>query len=121
MSILSKTWLRSWFMHPNIDFKYLYNGRNLELEIVDTIMDRYRDGKIPIDKFELSYSDFSLISQLIDKWLDIALQNGIKSVSIKSREQNERVKIQAPTLEHLTYDEPYFWISIPEGLEDSKL
>ncbi|XP_049391439.1 putative F-box protein At3g58860 [Solanum stenotomum] len=78
MSILSKTWLRSWFMHPNIDFKYLYNGRNLELEIVDTIMDRYRDGKIPIDKFELSYSDFSLISQHIDKWLDIALQNGIK-------------------------------------------
>ncbi|KAK4721998.1 hypothetical protein R3W88_012231 [Solanum pinnatisectum] len=160
MSLLSKTWLRSWFMHPNIDFKYLYNGRNLELEIVDTIMDRYRDGKIPIDKFELSYSDFSLISQPIDKWLDIALQNGvndvtncnslrnlslthvkldenmlqtllnccpsivrfifdycwgfkkiellnlqkIKSVSIKAREQNELVKIQAPTLEHLTYD-----------------
>ncbi|XP_049391438.1 putative FBD-associated F-box protein At1g61330 [Solanum stenotomum] len=32
----------------------------------------------------------------------------IKSVSIKSREQNELVKIQAPTLEHLTYD-GYLW------------
>ncbi|WMV26217.1 hypothetical protein MTR67_019602 [Solanum verrucosum] len=76
MSILSKTSLRSWFMHPNIDFKYLYRGGNLK--IVDTIMDRYRDRKICIDKFELSYSYFFLISQPIEKWLDIALQNGVK-------------------------------------------
>ncbi|WMV26230.1 hypothetical protein MTR67_019615 [Solanum verrucosum] len=202
MSILSKTWLRSWFTHPNIEFKYPYSGRNLEL--VDTIMKRYRDEKIPMDKFELSYSFYPQVSQPIDKWLDIVLQNGvkylffevhnfslpiftilaaksltelvvdwctlmpisfssdvtncnslrklslthvkldenmlqtllnccplivsfifhycwgfkkieltlnlqkIKSVSIKSREQNELVKIQAPTLEHLTYDS-YLW------------
>uniref|UniRef100_M1AYW9 F-box family protein n=1 Tax=Solanum tuberosum TaxID=4113 RepID=M1AYW9_SOLTU len=196
MSILSKTWLRSWFTHPNIEFKYPYRGN---FELVDTIMNRYRDEKIPIDKFELSYSYYPQVSPPIDKWLYIALQNGvkyiffkipdsslsiltiltaksltelvvecctlmpilfsngvtncnslrklsltrvkldenmlqtllnccplivsfifdycwgfkkiellnlqkIKSVSIKSREQNKLVKIQAPTLEHLTYD-----------------
>ncbi|WMV26216.1 hypothetical protein MTR67_019601 [Solanum verrucosum] len=81
MSILSKTWLRSWFTHPNIEFTYPYSGRNLEL--MDTIMNRYRDEKIPIDKFELSYSFYSQGSQPIDKWFYIALQNGVKYVFFK--------------------------------------
>ncbi|KAH0693544.1 hypothetical protein KY285_020641 [Solanum tuberosum] len=81
MSILSKTWLRSWFTHPNIEFTYPYSGRNLEL--MDTIMNRYRDEKIPIDKFELSYSFYSQVSQPIDKWFYIALQNGVKYVFFK--------------------------------------
>ncbi|KAG5611655.1 hypothetical protein H5410_022936 [Solanum commersonii] len=80
MSILSKIWLRSLFTHPNIDFKYPFGGgRNSEL--VDTIMDRYRDRKIPIDKFELSYYNFSY--HIIVKWLDIAVTNGAKYVFFK--------------------------------------
>ncbi|KAH0679677.1 hypothetical protein KY284_020762 [Solanum tuberosum] len=80
MSILSKIWLRSWFTHPNIDFKYPFGGgRNSEL--VDTIMDRYRDRKIPIDKFELSYYNFSY--HIIVKWLDIAVTNGAKYLFFK--------------------------------------
>ncbi|KAH0683133.1 hypothetical protein KY290_021722 [Solanum tuberosum] len=75
MSILSKTWLRSWLIHPNIEFKY--PGGN---SVVDTIMNRYRDGKIPIDKFELSYSYNSEVPQPIDKWLFIALENDVKSI-----------------------------------------
>ncbi|KAK4721997.1 hypothetical protein R3W88_012230 [Solanum pinnatisectum] len=47
MSILSKTWLRSRFTHPNIEFTYPYSRRNLEL--MDTIMNRYTEEKIPID------------------------------------------------------------------------
>ncbi|KAG5611648.1 hypothetical protein H5410_022929 [Solanum commersonii] len=70
MSILSKTWLRSWLIHPNIEFKY--PGGN---SVVDTIMNRYRDEKIPIDKFELSYSYNPEVPQPIDKWLFIALEN----------------------------------------------
>lgn len=71
LNILSKTWLRSWFTHPNIEFKYPSSG-------MDTIMNRYRDEKIPIDKFELSYSFYSQVAQPIDKWLYIALENGVK-------------------------------------------
>uniref|UniRef100_A0A3Q7I6A7 Uncharacterized protein n=1 Tax=Solanum lycopersicum TaxID=4081 RepID=A0A3Q7I6A7_SOLLC len=80
LSILSKTWLRAWLTHPNLDVIVDYNGNNLD--IVDNIMKRYRDRIIPIEKFELSYFDSS--SQgfpLIDKWFDIALQNGVKDIA----------------------------------------
>ncbi|KAM3325212.1 hypothetical protein P3S67_000336 [Capsicum chacoense] len=79
MSILSKTWLNAWLTHPNLEFKV---GNNIK--IVDTIMERYRDGKIPIEKFELldcEGSTHGLTS--IDKWIDIALQNGAKDLVIK--------------------------------------
>lgn len=42
-------------------------------------MERYRDKKIPIEKLDLSYSIRSNeFFPLFDKWLDIALQNGVK-------------------------------------------
>ncbi|KAK4732758.1 hypothetical protein R3W88_025746 [Solanum pinnatisectum] len=42
-------------------------------------MERYRDGKIPKEKFELSKSFVnSEVGRLIDKWFHIALQNGVK-------------------------------------------
>ncbi|KAG5587528.1 hypothetical protein H5410_047962 [Solanum commersonii] len=80
LSILSKTWLQAWLTHPNLDVIVDYYGNNLD--IVDNIMKRYRDGIIPIEKFELSYFDST--SQgfpLIDKWFDIALQNGVKDLA----------------------------------------
>lgn len=80
LSILSKTWLQAWLAHPNLDITVDYYGNNVES--VDNIMKRYRDRGIPIDKFELSYFDSS--SQgfpLIDKWFDIALENGVKDVA----------------------------------------
>ncbi|WMV26215.1 hypothetical protein MTR67_019600 [Solanum verrucosum] len=43
-------------------------------------MNRYRDEKIPIDKFELSYSYNPEVPQPIDKWLFIALENDVKSI-----------------------------------------
>ncbi|PHT71876.1 hypothetical protein T459_22661 [Capsicum annuum] len=82
MSILSKTWLKSWLTHPNLEF----NVPNLKgnIKIVDTIMERYRDGKIPIEKFELLDCEGSTHGlTLIDKWIDIALQNGAKDLVIK--------------------------------------
>ncbi|WMV47468.1 hypothetical protein MTR67_040853 [Solanum verrucosum] len=80
LSILSKTWLQAWLTHPNLNVTVDYHGNNLD--IVDNIMKRYRDGIIPIEKFELSH--FNSSSQgfpLIDKWFDIALQNGVKDLA----------------------------------------
>lgn len=58
-----------------------------DMKTVDTIMERYRDAKIPIEKFELSEDDDCLFSEdlafpLIVKWLDIALTNGGKDLSL---------------------------------------
>ncbi|KAG5587527.1 hypothetical protein H5410_047961 [Solanum commersonii] len=102
------------------------------MEKVDSIIERYRDEKTPIEKFELSDTSFSEeIFPLFDKWLHIALQSGvkdiifrvprlilerchglekiellnlqrIKSVTIKTS-TNQHIKIEAPTLEHLYY------------------
>ncbi|KAM3356904.1 hypothetical protein P3S68_023618 [Capsicum galapagoense] len=53
------------------------------MKTVDTIMERYRDGKIPIVKFEIAYSGSSRkVFSLIDKWIDIALQNGVKYLDV---------------------------------------
>ncbi|KAM3356903.1 F-box/LRR-repeat protein 25-like [Capsicum galapagoense] len=47
-------------------------------------MERYKDRKIPIGKFELSnYYANSQVFPLIDEWLDIALQNGVKDLVVK--------------------------------------
>ncbi|KAG5588585.1 hypothetical protein H5410_049019, partial [Solanum commersonii] len=80
ITIISKTWLQAWLTLPDLKFTTYYLNRNTN--IVDNIMERYRDGKIPIQKFELSYfvhytSDFF---HLIDKWLDIAFQNGVENL-----------------------------------------
>ncbi|XP_049406413.1 putative F-box/LRR-repeat protein At3g44810 [Solanum stenotomum] len=73
MRILSKTWLLAWLDLPNLEF----SGKSIA--IVDNIMERYRDGNIPIDKFEFDNSKKpDRISALIDKWLGIALQNGVR-------------------------------------------
>ncbi|XP_060181966.1 F-box/FBD/LRR-repeat protein At2g26030-like [Lycium barbarum] len=75
MSILSKTWLQAWLTLPHLEFTFDYlKGK---MKKVDNIMERYRDEKIPIEKFELSYSS---VIPLINKWIDIALQNGVKDL-----------------------------------------
>ncbi|MCD7452646.1 hypothetical protein HAX54_017706 [Datura stramonium] len=81
MSILSKTWLQAWLTHPNLEFEFGVPY----MKIVDAIMERYRDKKIPIEKFELSDSSSSSSRgfPLIDKWIDIALQNGVKDLVFK--------------------------------------
>ncbi|PHU06581.1 hypothetical protein BC332_23070 [Capsicum chinense] len=132
MSILSKTWLKSWLTHPNLEF----NVPNLKgnIKIVDTIMERYRDGKIPIEKFELLDCEGSthakslreLVLESCNTLMPISLSSGfgvsscnslrklslnkiellnlqnIKSVSISTR-RNLYVKVRALTLEHLSY------------------
>ncbi|KAK4732754.1 hypothetical protein R3W88_025742 [Solanum pinnatisectum] len=79
MSILSKTWLHAWSTLSTLKFTFDYHKGNMRM--VDDIMERYKDGKIPIEKFELSNSFFnSEVRHLIDKCLDIALQNGVKDL-----------------------------------------
>ncbi|XP_059310031.1 putative F-box/LRR-repeat protein At4g00320 [Lycium ferocissimum] len=78
-SILSKTWLQAWLSLPDLKFAAAYFKGNTK--VVDNIMERYRVRKIPIEKFELSYSGFSF--PLIYKWLYSALQNGIKEVVVR--------------------------------------
>uniref|UniRef100_M1CJ57 F-box family protein n=1 Tax=Solanum tuberosum TaxID=4113 RepID=M1CJ57_SOLTU len=55
----------------------------IDTDIVEKIMKRYMDGKIPIDKFEL-FIDITTptgyLFFLIDRWLDIALQNGVRDL-----------------------------------------
>ncbi|KAM3356898.1 hypothetical protein P3S68_023612 [Capsicum galapagoense] len=61
--------------------KLIDDYRNGNMKIVDDIMERYRDGKIPIEKFHISDSIFHTEDfHLIGKWLDIALQNGVKDL-----------------------------------------
>ncbi|XP_049407611.1 putative F-box protein At1g49610 [Solanum stenotomum] len=90
MRILSKTWLQAWSTLPNLDFTTnRWEGNTMVdySQLVDTIMERYRKGKIPIERFELlenindSHKDFYF--PLIDKWLDIALQNGVKDLFLQ--------------------------------------
>ncbi|XP_049343985.1 putative F-box protein At1g49610 [Solanum verrucosum] len=90
MSILSKTWLQAWSTLPNLDFTVDFSKGN-DMKIVDDIMERYRDGKIPIEKFELSddrlffeNSHEVLLVPMIDKWLGIVLTNGVKDLNISS-------------------------------------
>uniref|UniRef100_M1A6A3 F-box family protein n=1 Tax=Solanum tuberosum TaxID=4113 RepID=M1A6A3_SOLTU len=74
--ILSKTWLLAWLDHPNLEFT-VSSGKTIT--IVDHVMERYKNGNIPIDKFELHNSTKSdHIFPLIDRWLGIALQNGVR-------------------------------------------
>ncbi|XP_009800644.1 F-box/LRR-repeat protein At3g03360-like [Nicotiana tabacum] len=82
MSILSKTWLQGWMTHQNLELK----AQNFNvMKILDKIMERYRDSKIHIEKFEFlkafSISGFVELFPLIDKWLDIALHNGVKDLA----------------------------------------
>ncbi|XP_025888781.2 FBD-associated F-box protein At5g38590-like [Solanum lycopersicum] len=89
MSILSKTWLQAWSNLPNLDFTIDYLKDN-DMKIVDDIMRRYWDGKIPIQKFELSVETFIenshevLLVPMIDKWLGVVLRNGVKHLTISS-------------------------------------
>ncbi|WMV47119.1 hypothetical protein MTR67_040504 [Solanum verrucosum] len=83
MSILSKTWLQAWSTLPNLEFFVnCWRGWEAHINIVDTTMERYVKRKIPIQKFELSeiFADSPQLFPLIDKWLLIALQNGVKQL-----------------------------------------
>ncbi|KAK4731887.1 hypothetical protein R3W88_024875 [Solanum pinnatisectum] len=83
MSILSKSWLQAWSTLPNLEFFVnCWQGWVAHINIVDTIMERYGKGKIPIEKFELSvfFADSTQLFPLIDKWLLVALQNGVKEL-----------------------------------------
>ncbi|KAM3199656.1 hypothetical protein P3L10_032016 [Capsicum annuum] len=79
MKILSIIWLQAWLALSNI----IYSVENyLKADtIMDAIMQRYRDSKIPIDKFEISNCCFNFeFSYRMDKWIDVALQNGVKGI-----------------------------------------
>ncbi|KAM3327052.1 hypothetical protein P3S67_002178 [Capsicum chacoense] len=85
MSILSKTWLEASLTLPNLKFTVDHSNGNMKI-VADNIMDRYRKGKIAIEKFELgttpsrdNYVSSRVLSH-IDKWLDIAIQNGVKDL-----------------------------------------
>ncbi|TMW92702.1 hypothetical protein EJD97_012670 [Solanum chilense] len=82
MSILSKTWLQEWSTLPNLEFTI--NCWEGNINTANTTMERYRKGKIPIQKFELveSFANSREDFPLIDKWLDIALENGVKHLSL---------------------------------------
>nr|XP_004247681.1 putative F-box/LRR-repeat protein At5g02700 [Solanum lycopersicum] len=81
MRILSKTWLQAWSTLPKLEFFVEYFE---ETQIVDAIMETYRENKIPIDKFGFSHSSKlnrrDQVFPLIDKWLDTALQNGVRDI-----------------------------------------
>ncbi|KAF3665632.1 putative F-box protein-like [Capsicum annuum] len=85
-SILSKTWLQAWSTLPNLKFTSDFYEVNMDL--VDNIMERYRDENIPIEKFELSKSYYSCPSRIVPlfyRWLDVALQNGVKYLVFRIR------------------------------------
>ncbi|XP_049406026.1 uncharacterized protein LOC125869597 [Solanum stenotomum] len=86
-SLLSKTWLQAWLTQPSLKFKVEYGKGNNNRKIVDKIMERYKEEKYPIDKFELditsSHYHHALAFPRIDNWLDIALQSGVKDVVCK--------------------------------------
>ncbi|XP_059317256.1 F-box protein At5g03100-like isoform X2 [Lycium ferocissimum] len=73
MSIISKTWLRAWLTHPNLEFR-IYDFKCIKT--IDEILERYREENIPIEK--LSFYVSGEVFPLIDKWFRIALQNGVK-------------------------------------------
>lgn len=81
MRILSKTWLQAWSTLPKLEFFVEYFE---ETQIVDAIMETYRENKIPFDKFGFSHSSKlnrrHQVFSLIDEWLDTALQNGIRDI-----------------------------------------
>ncbi|XP_004229313.1 putative F-box/LRR-repeat protein At5g02700 [Solanum lycopersicum] len=86
LSLVSKTWLHAWLAHPNLEFTLVSSehGHNIhDRNIVDQIMERYRQTKIPIENFHLSVTIFAhpFAFPQMDKWLDIALQNGVKYLS----------------------------------------
>ncbi|KAM3326876.1 hypothetical protein P3S67_002002 [Capsicum chacoense] len=80
MNILSEIWLQSWSTLYILRLKVDYPKDNMK--IVDDIMERYGKWKIPMETFELYYSVSSEVFLLIDKWLDIALQNGVKIIFV---------------------------------------
>ncbi|KAM3249384.1 hypothetical protein P3L10_011153 [Capsicum annuum] len=82
MNILSEIWLQSLSTLYILRLKVDYPKDNMK--IVDDIMERYGKWKIPMETFELYYSVSSEVFLLIDKWLDIALQNGVKIIVIGS-------------------------------------
>ncbi|KAM3356905.1 putative FBD-associated F-box protein [Capsicum galapagoense] len=85
-SILSKTWLQAWSTLPNLKFTADFYEVNMDL--VDNIMERYRDENIPIEKFELSKSYSSCSPRIVPmfyRWLDVALQNGVKYLVFRIR------------------------------------
>ncbi|XP_015087189.1 F-box/FBD/LRR-repeat protein At1g13570-like [Solanum pennellii] len=103
MTILSKTWQRAWLTHPNLLF-VVYSGTDeerrigkIDADIVDKIMKRYMDEKIPIDKFELSMEIVTpttgYLFSSIDKWLDIALQNGVRELVYRNLEYHSSFNI----------------------------
>lgn len=78
MRILSKTWLQAWSDLPNLEFG-VNSGKSIT--IVDEITKRYKDENIPIEKFHFhNFTKPDHIFPLIDRWLDIALQNGVRDV-----------------------------------------
>ncbi|KAK4732443.1 hypothetical protein R3W88_025431 [Solanum pinnatisectum] len=144
LSILSKTWLQACSTLPNLEFTIKYRNN---MKIVDNIMERYRDGKIPIEK-ELvlrgsnlknvslssgvvkcnSLRKLTLSDVVLDENMLQTLFNscpfivsfifdscyGLKKIELLNNLQkiksvliwkagNQLVKIQAPTLEHLSY------------------
>jgi len=63
----------AWSTLPNFEFSvHCCKGG---AKIANTTMERYRDGKISIEKFELLEfdGDSEKLFRMIDKWLDIAL------------------------------------------------
>ncbi|KAM3249534.1 hypothetical protein T459_07546 [Capsicum annuum] len=61
--------------------KFKIDGCRYQVKKIDQILKRYRETKIPIEKFDLlNYSDSGGVYPMIDKWLDIALKNGVKEV-----------------------------------------
>ncbi|XP_049389880.1 FBD-associated F-box protein At3g52670-like [Solanum stenotomum] len=88
LSLVSKTWLQAWLTHPSLEFTLLSSkhGYNIhDSKIVDQVMERYRQTKIPIENFQLSVTILSphrpFVFPQMDKWLGIALQNGVKDLS----------------------------------------
>ncbi|KAG5587565.1 hypothetical protein H5410_047999 [Solanum commersonii] len=63
----SKTWLQAWSTLPNLDFTVDFSKGN-DMKIVDDIMGRYRDGKIPIEKFELSMIKCFVLLKILMKF-----------------------------------------------------
>ncbi|KAF3620309.1 hypothetical protein FXO38_01383 [Capsicum annuum] len=84
MSMVSQKWYHAWLMHMSRPVLNFTIDSQEDIRKVDKIMDIYRDRKIRIKVFELHcypiYDDSPEFFVLIDKWLCIAVQNGVEGL-----------------------------------------
>nr|XP_027118215.1 uncharacterized protein LOC113735403 [Coffea arabica] len=91
MSLLSKAWLQAWRTRPNLELlcniyseptdKGIQKRRSDFVNCINTTLQRYREHKNGIDRLKLC-SPPSVSPEDFNRWIQIAVENGVKSLDI---------------------------------------